>query len=117
MRQELVSGAPMHSVELNFIDGNLWQLRDLKEEEPRGGIWVQRKSGLHNWVSTGASLGSGPTAGQAAQRDSDKLVRGFSRAGLVPGILMNETIAFRQRGHGMEPGGPDAVKATFVEQR
>jgi len=107
----------MHRVELNFIEGNLWQLRERKEEEPSGGIRVQWKSGLHNWLFIEASRGSKPTAGHVAQRDSDGLVLGCSRAGLLPGILANETIAFRQRGHGMDPGGPDAVTPMFVEQR
>lgn len=58
------------------------------------------------------------TAGHVAHRDKDKLVRGSSLIGLIPGILKNETIACRQRGHGIDPGGPGTtVDVLLVEHR
>lgn len=41
------------------------------------------------------------------QNDNDKLVLPISLGmTLIPGSLTNETMPCRQRGHGIEPGGP-----------
>ena len=107
----------MQRVEFSFIEGNLWQLRDRKDDEPSGGIRVQWKSGLHNRVVIEV-VEPEPTAGQVAHKDKERLVLGNSLMGLVPESLENETIACRQRGQGIEPGGPAAiVEVLLVEHK
>lgn len=118
MRHGLVSGSPMQKVVLSFTEGNLWQLRDRKEDEPIGGIRVHWKSGLQYWAGIEASE-SELTAGHVVHRDRERLVLGSSRTGLVmPGSAMKDTIAWRQRGHGIAPGGPGTViEVLLVEHR
>lgn len=57
-------------------------------------------------------------AGHVAQRDKERLVLGSSLIGLIPGILANDTMACRQRGQGIDPGGEDRmVDVLLVEHR
>lgn len=115
-RHELVSGTPMQRVELSLMDGNLWQLKDLNEDEPSVGILAHMMSGLQN--STESEESAPSTAGHAAQKVRDRLVLGKSLTGFIPGILEKETIAWRQRGQGIEPGGLGAeVDVLLVEHR
>lgn len=102
-------------LEFILIDGNLWQLRERKED-PRGEIPEQRGSGLQNGVSSEEDSSPSP---EHLQKDRDKLVLAISlTTDLVPGSLTNETMPCRQRGHAIEPGGPLAtVEVQFVEQR
>lgn len=97
------------------MDGNLWQLRERKED-PRGEILEQHSSGLQNGVSSEDDSGSSP---EHVQNVRDKLVLAISlTTGLVAGSLTNETIPCRHRGHAIEPGGPLATfDVQFVEQR
>ena len=105
INEGLTSGAPIQRLELIFIDGNLWQLKDRKED-PRGEIREQRNSGLQNGVVSEV-VDSASASPEQVQNVRDKLVLAISLAnGLVPGSLANETMPFRQRGHAIEPGGP-----------
>lgn len=114
-REDLVSGALMQ--ELSLIDGNFWQLSDRNDDELSGGIRAQWKSGRHSWVGAAATP-SEPTAGHAVHRDRDILVLGGSLMGPAPGTLPKATMAWRQRGQAIEPGGPGTtVDVLFVEQR
>lgn len=95
----------MHRPELNFTDGNLWQLRERNdpiEEEQNRADWL---SGKQNGVSI--VLGSGPSAAVHVQNDRDRLVLVISLVtGDAPSSLMNETMPWRHRGQAIEPGGP-----------
>lgn len=100
------------------MDENLWQLRALKEAELRGGILEQQKSGLHDWIAQAAS-DSDLTTGHVVHKDSDRFDLDGSLIGLSQyDRLENEMIAFRHRGQGIEPGGPEMiVEVALVEQR
>lgn len=52
---------------------------------------------------------------QGLQRASARF--GLSPLAGVAGSLTKETIPFRQRGHGIEPGGPAIARVLLVEQR
>lgn len=100
----------MQRLELSFIDGNFWQLKDLRGDG---------NSGLHKGVVSSEML-SVSSANVHVKNDSGKLVRDIPSAvsDLVPGSFLNETIPWRQRGQGIEPGGPwAALEAVLVEQR
>ncbi|KAH7845553.1 hypothetical protein Vadar_003482 [Vaccinium darrowii] len=115
-KQGLVSEAPIQRLGLSFTGAKLWQLRDRKED-PSGEIQVQWKSGLQNGVSI--EFLSAPSV-EHVQNVRDKLVLApFSLYSVpVPRSLTNDTIPWRQRGHGIEPGGPWAqVEELLVEQR
>lgn len=106
----------MQRLGLSLTEGKLWQLRDRKED-PSGEMRVQWKSGLQNGVSI--EFLSMPSV-EHEQNVRDKLVLAlFSLySGPVPGSLTNDTIPWRQRGHGIDPGGPWAkVEELLVEQR
>lgn len=114
-KEGLVSGAPMQRLELSFTEENRWQLR-LRNEDPRGEIRLQWKSGLQNGVVS--EVGSGPSP-EHVQNERDKLVLAISLTnGFVPGSLTNETMPFRQRGQAIEPRGHwETVELLFMEQR
>lgn len=122
-RHGLVLGFPMHSTGFSVAFANLWQLFDRNEAEVNDGTRVHWKSAPHVWVDgLGSEMGfwstSGATTGQVVQRDKERLDRGGSRVGMVPGSRMNETMQYRQSGHGMDPGVPDETAAMLlVEQR
>lgn len=94
----------MQRLELIFIDGNLWQLRE-RRGDPSGEILVQWILGLQNGVVKEAI--SGPSSPEHVQNERDKLVLAIVLTifGLVSGSLTNETMPCRQRGQAMEPGG------------
>lgn len=122
-RHGLVLGFPMHSTGFSVTVANLWQLLDRNEVELNEGTRVHWKSLPHVWAGgLGSEMGfwsrSGATAGQVVQRDKERLDRGGSRVGIVPGSRMNETMPYRQSGQGMDPGGPDEMAdMLLVEQR
>lgn len=102
----------MQRLELSFIDGNFWQLKDRSGEG---------NSGLHSGVVSSAMSSLSSVNEVHVKNDSGKLVRGIPRSGLVAGSFLNDTIPWRQSGHGMDPGGPwvvvVVVAAVIVEQR
>lgn len=96
---------------ISFIDGNFWQLKDRSGEG---------NSGLHSGVvSSAMSSVSSVNEVHVKNESACRLVLGIPRSGLVAGSFLNDTIPWRQRGHGMDPGGPwvAAVVALVVEQR
>lgn len=110
-----MSEAPMHRLELIFIDGNFWQLR-LRKEDPRGEILVQCIPGLQTGVASNVEWSD--ISPEQVQNVRDKLVLAMSLTGRVPGSLSNETMPCRQRGQGIEPSGVLAVfEELFVQQR
>lgn len=99
IRHGLVSMAPMQNDGFSFI---AWQLRDRNDDDPIGGM----RTPLPQWnsVPPGAAE-SELTAGHVAQNDSERLFRGSSLFGLVPGSATKEMIGCRQSGHGIAPAG------------
>lgn len=107
MIEGVVSDAPMQKPELSFIEGNFLQLRDRKEE-PRGDTRLEDGGGgLQRGVVSKVRSG---LSHEHAQKDSERLALAASLViGLVPGSLVKETMPLRQRGQGIDPGGPLAT--------
>lgn len=99
----------------SFIEGNLLQLRERKEE-PSGERRAQWKSGLHKGVS---KLFASGNSVEQVQKGNDRLVLAISLAiGVVPSSLTNEIMPCRHRGQAIEPGGPRPTAGpAFVEHR
>lgn len=96
---------------------NCWKPSDRNEEE-RCLICLYWKSGLVICLAFEVA-GFDLVVECVTDRDLDRfaLTRSFVML-VVPGSLMNETIACRQRGHATDPGGPCTVAdVLFVEQR
>lgn len=53
----------------------------------------------------------------AVNRDVDELAVARAFIMLASGSFVNETIPFRQRGHGIDPGGPCTFEVELVEER
>lgn len=111
-----VSEAPMQKLAFSFIDPNLWQLSERKDEDENGEILVQVKSDLYAFDCSGPDSAGSPE--NVVQRESERLGRPASLIRHVPRSLANDTIPCRQKGHETEPGEPDdAAGVLFVQQR
>jgi hypothetical protein len=104
IRQGFVSIAPIQNDGLSFIAGNLWQLKERKEDEPIGGMRAHWNSVRYRWLAI-EGVESEFTAGHVVQNDNERLFLGSSLIGLVPGSAVKAMIGCRQRGHGMAPAG------------
>lgn len=101
---EIVSVPRIHTLPSIFKDGNF---RELKDWEASFGL---DKGVVSRELFWGIE--------EQGQHDRDELGFNVWMSGFVVTSFLNETIPWRQRGHGTEPGGPfGELDELLVEQR